>query len=297
MKLGFCGLGLMGSAMVHRLLQAGHEVKLWNRSPSKSTPFVALGAQVCDTPAQVADGVDGVLMCLYDADSVESVVFGPQGIAESRSLAWLADHSTIAPDAAQSMAQRLFNKTGCVMMDAPVSGGIGGASAGTLAIMVGGQATHWHAFREAVSAYAGNITHMGDAGAGQASKLCNQIIVSSTVAAIAEALGFAERHHIASDKLATALAGGWADSKPLQVFVPRMLQPQATSIGALSTMLKDVDMIMQSAQNSDAPMPVTACVQQLLRSAKAMGLGEAELSALICTVLPERQPLFKPSAP
>lgn len=295
MKLGFCGLGLMGSTMVSRLLKAGHEVKVWNRSPGKADPLVAQGAQLCQTPAETAQGVEGVLMCLFDAASVEEVVFGPNGIAQSTTLPWLADHSTIAPDATQRLAQRLLEHHGTVWMDAPVSGGIGGAAAGTLAIMVGGESTHWDSFHQAVSAYAGNVTHMGAAGAGQATKLCNQIIVSSTVAAIAEALGFAERHHIASDKLAAALAGGWADSKPLQVFVPRMLEPQATSIGALSTMLKDVDMIMRSAQSSDAPMPITACVQQLLRSAKAMGLGDAELSALICTVLPDRQPLFKPS--
>jgi 2-hydroxy-3-oxopropionate reductase len=118
------------------------------------------------------------------------------------------------------------------------------------------------------------------------------------VAAIAEAIGFAQRNHIQPDKLAEALSGGWADSKPLQVFVPRMLQAQATSIGALSTMLKDVDTILQTAQDTDAPMPVTACVQQLLRMAKAMGLGEAELSALISVVQPERLTEFlNPVAP
>jgi 2-hydroxy-3-oxopropionate reductase len=143
-----------------------------------------------------------------------------------------------------------------------------------------------------MSAYASNITHMGDSGAGQATKLCNQTIVASTVAAIAEAVGLAHRNGIDLNQLAKALQGGWADSKPLQVFVPRMVTPSQASIGALSTMLKDVDTVMQVAQSSGAPMPVMATVQQQLRAAQAAGLGEAELSALICLVWPEQRSAF-----
>lgn len=287
----------MGTAMVHRLLVSGHTVKVWNRTPEKAAALVAQGAQLCDSPVQAAQGVDGVLICLMNAESVESVVFGPQGIAQAQGLKWLVDHSSIPPHVTRELSARLLKIHGAAWLDAPVSGGISGAKAGTLAIMVGGDITHFELLRQAVSAYAGQVTHMGGSGAGQATKLCNQIIVASTIAAIAEAVGFAERNHIKTDKLAAALSGGWADSQPLQVFVPRMLQAQATSIGALSTMLKDVDTIMQTAQDSGAPMPVTACVQQLLRTAKAMGLGEAELSALISVVQPERLAEFlKPAA-
>lgn len=137
---------------------------------------------------------------------------------------------------------------------------------------------------------------MGPSGTGQATKLCNQTIVAATIAAIAEAVGFAERSGIDVHKLAAALAGGWADSKPLQVFVPRMVTPQPESIGALSTMLKDVDTVLAAAQKSGAPMPVTASVQQMLRMASAMGLGQAELSAIVSVVLPERRDDFLQSA-
>ena len=137
---------------------------------------------------------------------------------------------------------------------------------------------------------------MGPSGTGQATKLCNQTTVSATVAAIAESVGFAERSGIDVHKLAAALAGGWADSKPLQVFVPRMVTPQPESIGALSTMLKDVDTVLAAAQKSGAPMPVTASVQQMLRMASAMGLGQAELSAIVSVVLPERRDDFLQSA-
>ena len=296
MKLGFCGLGLMGAPMVRRLLAAGHDVQVWNRSPAKAAHLAALGAHVVSTPAEAASGVDGVLMCLYDAAAVESVVFGPDGVAQAKGLPWLVDHASIPPDTTRLLAQRLAATNGADWLDAPVSGGVAGVEAGTLAVMLGGSATHLAAASQALRAYAGNITHMGPSGTGQATKLCNQTIVAATIAAIAEAVGFAERNGIDVHKLAAALAGGWADSKPLQVFVPRMVQPRAQSIGALSTMLKDVDTVLAAAQKSGAPMPVTASVQQMLRIATAMGLGQAELSAVVSVVLPERRDAFLPAA-
>ncbi len=292
MKLGFCGLGLMGAAMVQRLLEAGHEVKVWNRSAAKAQPLVELGAQIVAQPHQAAGGVDGVLMCLFDAKAVEAVVFGPEGIAQAGGLKWLADHSSIDPEATRTMATRLAQVNGADWIDAPVSGGIPGVQAGTLAIMTGGNQTHMQDAAAAMRAYAGNITHMGPSGAGQATKLCNQAIVATTVVALAEAIGFAQRNGIDVHKLAPALAGGWADSKPLQIFAPRMIEAQATSIGALSTMLKDIDTVIANAQHSGAPMPLTANVQQVLRMACAMGLAQAELSAVISVVMPEHRDAF-----
>ncbi|NYT66703.1 NAD(P)-dependent oxidoreductase [Alcaligenaceae bacterium] len=292
MKLGFCGLGLMGAAMVQRLLEAGHEVKVWNRSAEKAQALAALGAQVVASPYLVAEDVDGVLMCLFDAKAVEAVVFGTEGLAQATELAWLVDHSSIDPEATRTMANRLALANGTDWIDAPVSGGIPGVQAGTLAIMSGGHETHMESACTAMRAYAGNITHMGSSGAGQATKLCNQAIVATTVVALAEALGFAKRNGIDVHKLAPALAGGWADSKPLQVFAPRMIEAQDSSIGALSTMLKDIDTVIANAQQSGAPMPLTANVQQILRMASAMGLAEAELSAVISVVMPEYRSAF-----
>lgn len=291
MKLGFCGLGLMGGAMVQRLLKAGHEVKVWNRSREKAEPLAALGAQVVDTPREAAEGTDGVLLCLFDAKAAEAVVFGPEGIAQAAGLKWLVDHSSIDPDATRRLATRLA-QNGADWIDAPVSGGIPGVEAGTLAIMTGGNETHMPEAEAAMRAYAGNITHMGPSGAGQATKLCNQAIVATSIAALAEAIGFAQRNNIKVDKLAPALAGGWADSKPLQIFAPRMIQAQEKSIGALSTMLKDIDTLIANAQQSGAPMPVAASVQQMLRVASAMGLGQAEVSAVISVVMPEQRDAF-----
>ena len=282
----------MGEPMALRLLSAGHTVNVWNRTPGKAQALIALGAQWCDTPAQAASDVDGVFMCLLNTSAVEQVVFGPEGIVHARHLRWLVDHSSVPPEQTRAWSQRLHLACQADWLDAPVSGGVMGVQTATLAVMVGGHISSLESASQAMSAYASNITHMGDSGAGQATKLCNQTIVASTVAAIAEAVGLAHRNGIDLNQLAKALQGGWADSKPLQVFVPRMVTPSQPSIGALSTMLKDVDTVMQVAQSSGAPMPVMATVQQQLRAAQAAGLGEAELSALICLVWPEQRSAF-----
>lgn len=292
MTLGFCGLGLMGAPMVRRLLAAGHTVRVWNRSPAKVEPLVALGAIAAAAPAEAATGADGVLMCLFDADAAEAVVFGPNGVASAKGLRWIVDHSSIHPQRTRDLANWLKTDYDADWLDAPVSGGIGGVEAGTLAIMVGGSNRHIEPAFAAMRAYGANITHMGTSGAGQATKLANQTLVAASVVALAEAIGFAERNGIDIHKLAPALAGGWADSKPLQVFAPRMAQAQPTIIGALNTMLKDIDTVASVAKDSGAPMPLTSTVQQMLRMADAMGLGEAELSAVVSLVTPHRLPSF-----
>jgi 2-hydroxy-3-oxopropionate reductase len=273
-------------------LAAGHAVNVWNRTPAKAQALIASGAQWCHTPAQAASDVDGVFMCLLNTAAVEQVVFGSEGVVHAQNLRWLVDHSSVPPEQTRAWSQRLHLACQADWLDAPVSGGVMGVQTGTLAVMVGGPASPLESASQAMSAYASNITHMGASGAGQATKLCNQTIVASTVAAIAEAVGLAHRNGINMNQLAKALQGGWADSKPLQVFVPRMVTPSQPSIGALSTMLKDVDTVMQVAQSSGSPMPVMATVQQQLRAAQAAGLGEAELSALICLVWPDQRQYF-----
>jgi len=296
MKVAFCGLGLMGAAMAHRLLAAGHDVSVWNRSAQKASALVDAGARLAPTPAQAADSADAVLLCVRDGAAVESVVFGADGLREARGLKWVADHSSIAPEVTRDLARRLKEACGADWIDAPVSGGVSGVEAGTLAIMAGGPEAAIAEASRVMASYAGRVTRMGDAGAGQATKLCNQTIVATTVLAIAEAVSFAQRNGIDAARLTEALAGGWADSAPLRIFVPRMVQAQEQSIGALSTMLKDVETVAATAQRSSLPMPVAGNVLQVLRVAAAMGLAEAELSAVICVLQPERCGEFLPQA-
>ncbi|KVM63749.1 2-hydroxy-3-oxopropionate reductase [Burkholderia ubonensis] len=289
MEVGFCGPGLMGAPMIRHLLAAGHRVGVWNRTRAKSEALAADGARVVDTPRALAEQVETVLLCVLDARAVGDVVFGPDGLlsgdAAARRVRRIVDHSSIPPGVTRDYAKRAAD-LGVGWVDAPVSGGVPGAQAGTLAVMAGGRAEDLDAVRPLIDAYAARITHMGDAGAGQTAKLCNQAIVTATITAIAEAVGLAQASGIDAARLAQALAGGWADSVLLQTFVPRMTSGGHTPIGALGTFQKDVDTIADAARDTGAVMPVSATVQQVLRLGAAMGLADADFAAFIDIVRP-----------
>lgn len=279
--LGYLGLGLMGLPMTQRLLEAGHTVHVWNRSPAKLAPAVERGAIACATPAEVARNADVVLMCLMDAASVEQVVFGADGIAAVGGAGKiLVDHASIRPDATRGFAARLAAANGMTWVDAPVSGGVGGATAGTLAIMCGGDAAAIDRVRPILAAYSPNVTHMGPVGAGQTTKLCNQIIVGSAICTIAEAVRLASAGGVDASLLPAALGGGWADSKPLQVFVPRMLERPATPLGAADTLLKDLDTALELARATGTPTPMAGLAAELFRALHARGWGDDEPSRL-----------------
>ncbi|MBV8260442.1 MAG: NAD(P)-dependent oxidoreductase [Paraburkholderia sp.] len=283
--LGFCGPGLMGAPMIRHLLRAGHAVRVWNRTPAKAEALVADGAQVAATPGELAREADVALLCVADAAAVESVVFGEEGLLTGATgkgvrVRRIVDHSSIPPDATRRLAERAA-AYGVGWIDAPVSGGVAGAQNGTLAVMAGGAVADVDAITPILAAYAARVTHMGAAGAGQTTKLCNQAIVTATVAAIAEAVSLARRSGIDAAKLPEALAGGWADSTLLRTFVPRMTQDGLEPIGALKTFQKDVDTVAAAAALTGTPMPVSGTVQQLLRLAAAMGLAQADFSGFI----------------
>ncbi|AHI64771.1 NADP oxidoreductase coenzyme F420-dependent family protein [Burkholderia thailandensis H0587] len=290
MEVGFCGPGLMGAPMIRHLLSAGHRVHVWNRTRAKADALAAHGAQVVDTPAELAARVQTVMLCVLDAQAVGDVVFGASGVlagdAAARRVTRIVDHSSIPPAATRAYAARAA-ALGASWVDAPVSGGVPGAEAGTLAVMAGGAQADVDAVRGLIGAYASRVTHLGDAGAGQTAKLCNQAIVTASVTAIAEAVGLAQASGIDAARLAEALAGGWADSVLLQTFVPRMTSTGHPPIGALKTFQKDVDAIADAARDAGAVMPVAATVQQVLRLGAAMGLAQADFAAFIDIVRPQ----------
>lgn len=282
MRIGYCGLGLMGFPMVQRLMAAGHPVMVWNRSPEKAVALQKLGATVANTPQELAQSCDVVFLCLFDAQAVQDVVFGQQGLAQGAGLRYVVDHSSIAPAATIDFAQRLEQANGAVWIDAPVSGGVGGAQDGTLAIMAGGPPDAIHDLTPLMMAYGKRVTRMGAAGAGQTSKLCNQTIVASTISAIGEAVALAEAGGVDASQLSHALAGGWADSVLLQLFVPRMTDPPPQQkMASINTMLKDLDTVAALAQQHHVPMPVGGAAQQAYRQARARDLGESDVSQLI----------------
>lgn len=281
-NLAYIGLGLMGLPMTLRLLARGSNVHVWNRSASKLEPAIAAGAKAAASPRQAAAAADIVLMCLFDAKAVEAVVFGPDGIAAAPGAGKvLVDHASIRPDKTREFAARLKQANGMEWIDAPVSGGVKGAADGTLAIMCGGDAAAFELARPVMASYAANINRMGPSGAGQVTKLCNQVIVGSNLAVLAEAIRLAQNAGVDARLLPKALAGGFADSKPLQIFTPRMIDRPAESIGAANTMLKDLDTALDLGRETGTPLPVSGLAAQLLRTLAAQGKGEEDLSAII----------------
>ncbi|MCK1441869.1 NAD(P)-dependent oxidoreductase [Bradyrhizobium sp. 2] len=277
-RLGYLGLGLMGTPMTRRLLTAGHQVAVWNRSEGKVAPLVAAGARRAATPRDMLTNADIVFMCVTDAAAVEEVIFGPEGLAAASGAGRLVvDFSSIHPGAARDLAARLKDANGAGWIDAPVSGGTKGAEEGTLAIMAGGEAADIERARPYVMHMARRFTHMGPIGAGQTTKLCNQVIVGCAMAVLAEATRLASNAGIDAGRLPEALAGGFADSIPLQLFVPRMVQGiHSPPLGHIATMLKDLDTVADVAQATSTPVPMATLAGQIFRLAKAARGADAD---------------------
>jgi 3-hydroxyisobutyrate dehydrogenase len=270
-KLGYLGLGMMGFPMSRRLVNDGHEVAVWNRSTGKAKALIEAGAKLAASPREVAASASIIFMCVTDAAAVEDVVFGAEGLASVPGAGKLVvDFSSIHPDRARTIAARLEAANGMRWIDAPVSGGTKGAEEGTLAVMAGGDAADIERVRPYVLAMARRLTHMGPIGAGQTTKLCNQVIVGCAMAVLAEATRLAVNSGIDAGKLPEALAGGFADSVPLQLFVPRMVQGiHSPPLGHIATMLKDLDTVADLAQETSTPVPMATLAAQLFRLGKA----------------------------
>ena len=282
MKLGYIGIGLMGKPMVLRLLAAGHEVTVWNRSREKLAPVVGKGAKAAASPADVARAADIVMMCVTDQKAAEEVLFSSRGISQSGNKNLLVvDFSSIAPASARDFSSRLEAK-GIGMIDAPVSGGVPGAEKGTLAIMAGGKAEHIERARPVVMHLAQRFTRMGDSGAGQVTKLCNQIIVGSLFPVLAEAIRLAEAAGVDAKSLPEALKGGFADSLPLQIFGARMAARNfEPPLGANNIMLKDLENAAAVAKEFGVPLPMARTAAELYRLLGAQGKGEKDPAVLV----------------
>ncbi len=289
--LAYVGLGLMGLPMAKRLLAAGHAVRVWNRTAAKCAPAVAAGAVLATSAADAARGAAIVFMCLTDTGAVEAAVFGPDGIAQGLEAgAVLVDFSSMSPDATRAFAARLLAERGAHWLDAPVSGGTPGAEAGTLAVMAGGDADAFARAEPYVRAMAQRFTLMGPSGAGQTTKLCNQVIVGSLMCVLAEATRLATNAGIAAERLPEALAGGWADSKPLQICVPRMAQGlYDPPLGHAYTMLKDLDTARLLAVRTGSPLPMASLAAETFRMLCAREGDEADALRIFALTEPARR--------
>jgi len=277
-QVAFLGLGLMGGPMVQRLLAAGDlQLTVWNRSAEKCSAAVAGGARLAVTPAEAVAGADLVILMLADGPAVEDILFA-QGVAESiKPGAFVVDMGSHAPSTARQAALRLAER-GVRYLDAPVSGGTAGAQAGTLAIMAGGEAADFDAVVP-VLRHLGRPTRVGPVGAGQISKLANQMIVGITINAVAEALVLAGRAGADIAKVREALTGGFADGTILQAHGLRMIERNWKPGAPIRIQLKDLNNALSLAGEIGLELPVTTTAAATYAAAMRTGLGEYDHSA------------------
>jgi 3-hydroxyisobutyrate dehydrogenase len=282
-SIAFAGIGLMGLRMCRRLLAAGFPLTVWNRSPEKCAPLIEAGARQVNTPAELCAAADVVLLCLADTAVVREVVFGADGVVEgARAGQVLVDHSSLEPAATRAMAVELESRSGMRWVDAPVSGGTAGAEAGSLAIMAGGRGEDVERVRPVLAHLGQRLTHMGDVGAGQVTKACNQMIVACNALVIAEVVALAERSGVDASLIAPALAGGFADSKPLQILAPQMASSEFEPVKwHVRTLLKDLDTAVQLSREDGSATPMTGLAAQLMRLHGSQGHFENDPSTLV----------------
>ena len=280
--IGFAGAGVLGSAIIERLLTCGFELKAWNRSRDKLAPLLELGASAAESPADLARESDVVITCVTDHRAVEAVVFDPDGVASAGvSGKLLIDMSTSDAGKTREMADWLEQACGMGWVDAPISGGAPAARTGSMAVMCGGSEANFALAEPVLRHLAGALTLMGPVGAGQGTKMINQVLVSCSLAVLAEACALAERAGVDALRIPEALAGGRADSRLLQEFLPKMAKSDFSIEGSVSIMLKDLEMIHDLAETTGAVMPVTALVTQINRQLVLYGLADADNSTIV----------------
>lgn len=282
-RIGFIGLGLMGTPMCQRLLTAGFDVTVWNRSPDKTLPLQALGAHVATSAASLTSQVDVVMLCVTDTAAVDHVVFAEGGVMHgARAGQLLIDFSSIDPEQTRSMALRLQKQCAMTWVDAPVSGGVLGAEQGMLAIMAGGSTVDIERIRPLLAPLSQRLTHMGEVGAGQTTKICNQMLVCCNVLVMAEVMALAQRAGVDTQRIPEALKGGFADSIPLQLTGPRMATRDFEPVKwHVKTLLKDLDMANQFAKQQASAIPMVGLGAELMRLHASKGYADSDPCTLI----------------
>ncbi len=279
-KIGFIGLGIMGTPMAAHLIKAGHEVFLYS-IPSIPEALVKAGGKACANSREVAQRGDIVIIMVPDTPHVQSVLFDANGVASGLSAGKsVVDMSSISPIATKDFAKRI-NALGCEYLDAPVSGGEVGAKAASLTIMVGGPEQAFDRVLPLFQLMGKNITRVGGNGDGQTTKVANQIIVALNIAAVGEALVFASKAGADPAKVRQALMGGFAASRILEVHGERMIKRTFNPGFRIGLHQKDLNLALQGARALGVSLPGTANAAQLMQACAAHGFGDSDHSALV----------------
>ena len=280
-KIGFVGLGIMGKPMARNLLKAGYELTVYDIVGEAVEEVVGDGAAAASSSSEVAAATDKIITMLPDSADSEKVILGPGGVLEGAANGkTIIDMSSIAPLVSQRIAAECASK-GVEMLDAPVSGGEPGAINATLAIMVGGKQEIFDQNFDLLKIMGSNVVLTGDIGAGGVTKLANQIIVAANIEALAEALVLSTKAGVDPERVFNAIRGGLAGSNVMEAKAPMMLSRNFRAGFRVRLHQKDLRNVLQTAQELNVPLPVTALVQQMLGSLVNDGEQEADHSALL----------------
>jgi len=284
MNVAFIGLGTMGAPMALNLLKAGHSVTVYNRSAEKAAPLAEQGATAATSASQAAKNAEIIITCVSDSPDVEAVVLGECGIIQGASPGSLViDMSTISPSVTRDISEALAEKR-IRMLDAPVSGGSEGAQQGTLSIMVGGAAEDVERARPVLKAMGSTITHVGPIGAGQTTKVINQIIVAGTYWSVAEGMALGMKAGLDMEKVVQAVGSGAAGSWGLTNRSGNMIDNEYPLGFRVRLHQKDLAIALQTARELQLPLPVAAYVEQIENGLMAKGFGDEDVSAIARSV-------------
>lgn len=279
--LALVGAGAMGGAIGARLVETGSKLAVFDLDPAKVAALTDQGATATATAAEAARGVAAVILSLNAPHIVRSAVFGPQGVAEGAAEGTLIiDMSSIDPAATRALAAEAAER-GLHWVDSPLSGGIPKVATGQLTLMQGGEAGAVARAQAVLRQVASNQTHMGPAGAGQTTKLINQVLCGLNFLAVAEATALAEAAGVDATRIPQALKGGRADSALLQEYMPRFAARDYRRTGRIDNMVKDLNGALDVARGSNTPMPLTALCAEVHRMLTAAGLGGEDQAALM----------------
>jgi 3-hydroxyisobutyrate dehydrogenase len=284
-NVSFLGLGVMGGAIARHIGQAGHQLTIYNRSPERAARWQdanpGLAARVVGSPAEAAEGADVVLTCVGNDDDLADVALGPGGVFSTLPRgAVFIDHTTVSARIARQIAVEARDlEVHCV--DAPVTGGQAGAENGQLSVMCGGRAEAIEAARPIMAAYTKRIVHVGKAGAGQTTKMVNQIAFSGILATLSEALRFAEAAHLDLDKVYEAISGGASQSWQMDNRWHTMAKDEFDFGFAIDWMRKDLGLTLDEGRSLGVSLPVTALIDQFYAEVQALGGGRQDTSALV----------------
>ncbi|MBU2711791.1 NAD(P)-dependent oxidoreductase [Zooshikella harenae] len=282
MRIAFIGLGVMGYPMAGHLQKAGHQVCVYNRTPQKAVSWCEMyGGESANTPAGAASNAEIVFVCVGNDDDLRSVVFGHEGIlAGMSSNTVLIDHTTVSAQVSEEIAE-VAAKQHVSFMDAPVSGGQQGAEKGLLTVMVGGEATVFARTESVISCYARAVRHMGPVGAGQKTKMVNQICIAGLVQGLAEGLHFAKASSLDPEAVVGVISKGAAQSWQMDNRHKTMLAGDYNHGFAVDWMRKDLSIVLDEARKNGAHLPVTALVDQFYAAVQQIGGNRWDTSSLL----------------